>query len=95
MLYRLTVRFSGGRAADRPLQPAVRPLLPRLQSATTARGRGQPRRASAAAGVTGTARTPGAALSPALAGPMLASSTLLGFPFVLSGALKIVYDLLL
>jgi MFS family permease len=50
---------------------------------------------SAAAGVTGIARTTGAALSPVIAGPMLASSTLLGLPFVLAGGLKIVYDLLL
>ncbi len=41
---------------------------------------------SAAAGVTGIARTTGAALSPVIAGPMLASSTLLGLPFLLSGA---------
>jgi predicted MFS family arabinose efflux permease len=50
---------------------------------------------SAAAGVTGIARTTGAALSPVIAGPMLANSTLLGLPFMLAGALKIVYDLLL
>jgi predicted MFS family arabinose efflux permease len=50
---------------------------------------------SAAAGVTGIARTTGAALSPVIAGPLLANSTLLGLPFVLSGGLKIVYDLLL
>ncbi len=50
---------------------------------------------SAAAGVTGIARTTGAALSPVIAGPLLASSALLGVPFVLSGGLKIVYDLLL
>lgn len=50
---------------------------------------------SAAAGVTGIARTTGAALAPALAGPLLASAGLMGLPFVLSGALKIVYDMLL
>jgi MFS family permease len=50
---------------------------------------------SAAAGVTGIARTTGAALSPSLAGPMLAVAGLMGLPFVLSGTLKIVYDLLL
>jgi MFS family permease len=50
---------------------------------------------SAAAGVTGIARTIGAALSPSLAGPLLASAGLMGLPFVLSGALKIIYDLLL
>ena len=50
---------------------------------------------SAAAGVTGIARTTGAALAPMIAGPLLASSTLLGLPFVLAGGLKIVYDVLL
>jgi MFS family permease len=50
---------------------------------------------SAAAGVTGVARTTGAALSPVIAGPLFASSTLLGLPFVLAGGLKIVYDVLL
>jgi MFS family permease len=50
---------------------------------------------SAAAGVTGIARTTGAALSPSLAGPMLAVSGLMGLPFVISGVLKIVYDVLL
>lgn len=50
---------------------------------------------SAAAGVTGIARTTGAALAPSLAGPLLASAGLMGLPFVLSGALKIVYDMLL
>jgi hypothetical protein len=50
---------------------------------------------SAAAGVTGVARTVGSALSPALALPLLGSAALLGFPFFLAGGLKIVYDLLL
>ena len=50
---------------------------------------------SAAAGVTGIARTTGAALSPSIAGPMLAISGLMGLPFVLAGTLKIVYDVLL
>ncbi len=50
---------------------------------------------SAAAGVTGIARTTGAALSPAIAGPLLASSSLLGLPFVLAGGLKLIYDALL
>jgi predicted MFS family arabinose efflux permease len=50
---------------------------------------------SAAAGVTGVARTTGAALAPALAAPLLASPALMGVPFFLAGGLKIVYDLLL
>jgi MFS family permease len=50
---------------------------------------------SAAAGVTGIARTTGAALAPLLAGPMLGQAALLSVPFFLAGGLKIVYDLLL
>ena len=50
---------------------------------------------SAAAGVTGIARTTGAAVSPVLAGPMLAVPALAGLPFFLAGGLKILYDLLL
>jgi MFS family permease len=48
---------------------------------------------SAAAGVTGIARTLGAALSPIAAGPLYASPALAGVPFFLAGGLKIVYDL--
>jgi MFS family permease len=50
---------------------------------------------SAAAGITGIARTTGASLSPVLAGPLLANAALLSFPFFISGGLKIIYDLLL
>ncbi len=50
---------------------------------------------SAAAGVTGVARTTGAGLAPALTGPLLARPALLGVPFFLAGGLKIVYDLAL
>ncbi len=50
---------------------------------------------SAAAGVTGIARTTGAALSPMLAGPLLAVPGLSGALFILAGGLKILYDLLL
>ncbi len=50
---------------------------------------------SAAAGITGIARTTGASLSPMLAGSLMAHASLLGLPFVLSGSIKIVYDLLL
>jgi MFS family permease len=48
---------------------------------------------SAAAGVTGIARTLGAALSPIAAGPLYASPAVAGVPFFLAGGLKIVYDL--
>jgi MFS family permease len=48
---------------------------------------------SAASGVTGVARTIGASLSPVLAGAFLSNPALLGLPFVVSGGLKIAYDL--
>jgi len=50
---------------------------------------------SAAAGITGIARTTGASLSPVFTGPLLAHAALLNIPFFLSGGLKIVYDLML
>ncbi|MHB1199194.1 MAG: MFS transporter [Polaromonas sp.] len=50
---------------------------------------------SAAAGVTGIARSVGAALSPALTGIFLASPAFFSLPFFLSGGLKLVYDLAL
>ncbi len=55
----------------------------------------EPDERSAAAGVTGVARTTGAALSPAIATPLLANPALMGLPFFLAGGLKILYDLLL
>lgn len=48
---------------------------------------------SAAAGITGIARSVGAALSPSLTGIFLAAPALLSLPFLLSGGLKIIYDL--
>jgi MFS family permease len=50
---------------------------------------------SSAAGITGIARTTGSALSPVIAGPLLANAALLNIAFFLSGGLKIIYDLLL
>jgi predicted MFS family arabinose efflux permease len=50
---------------------------------------------SAAAGVTGIARTVGGALAPLAAGPLYATAGLAGAPFLIAGGLKIVYDLLL
>ena len=50
---------------------------------------------SAAAGITGIARTTGASLSPVVAGPLIGNAALLSVPFFISGGLKIVYDLLL
>jgi MFS family permease len=55
----------------------------------------EPDERSAAAGVTGVARTTGAAISPLIAAPLMSTTALAGLPFVIAGALKIVYDLLL
>jgi len=55
----------------------------------------QPDERSAAAGVTGVARTIGASVAPSLAGLLLSYAPLLNAPFLLAGSLKIVYDLLL
>ncbi len=55
----------------------------------------EPDERSAAAGVTGVARTVGAAISPSLAGLLLSHASLLNAPFLLAGSLKIIYDLLL
>ena len=49
---------------------------------------------SAAAGVTGIARTVGAAISPSIASVLIASAGTAAIPFFLAGGLKIVYDLL-
>ena len=54
----------------------------------------EPDERSAAAGVTGIARSLGAAISPSLATPLVQSVPLAGLPFVIAGGLKIVYDLL-
>jgi MFS family permease len=50
---------------------------------------------SAAAGITGVARTTGAAISPLFVGFMFARASWINAPFFLAGALKILYDLLL
>jgi MFS family permease len=50
---------------------------------------------SAAAGITGVARTIGASVSPFFVGLMFARPSLINVPFFLAGTLKIVYDLLL
>jgi MFS family permease len=50
---------------------------------------------SAASGVTAIARSVGAAISPALAGLLLGIPALFSAPFIFSGGLKIIYDLLL
>jgi MFS family permease len=55
----------------------------------------EPDERSAAAGVTGIARTVGASLAPMLAGPLYASAALASVPFFVAGGLKIAYDLAL
>jgi len=55
----------------------------------------EPDERSAAAGVAGMVRTVGAGLAPLLAGPLYAVAALSSLPFLLSGGLKIAYDLAL
>jgi len=67
--------------------------VPTRQSYTMAVVR--PEERSAAAGITGIARTTGAAISPLFAGLLFARPSLINVPFFLAGGLKIIYDLLL
>jgi predicted MFS family arabinose efflux permease len=55
----------------------------------------RPDERSAAAGLTGVARTIGAAISPLFVGMLFARPSLIDLPFLIAGGLKIVYDLLL
>ncbi|MFN8623674.1 MAG: MFS transporter [Chloroflexota bacterium] len=55
----------------------------------------EPDERSAAAGVTGIARSLGAAVSPTLATPLIAVPGLAAIPFLVGGGLKVAYDLLL
>jgi MFS family permease len=55
----------------------------------------EPDERSAAAGVTGIARSMGAAVAPILAAPLYAVPGLASVPFVIGGGLKVAYDLLL
>jgi MFS family permease len=67
--------------------------VPTRQSYTMAIVRVEER--SAAAGITGVARTAGAALAPVLAGLLFARPSLINLLFFIAGTLKISYDLLL
>lgn len=67
--------------------------VPTRQSYTMAIVREEER--SSAAGITGVARTTGAALAPVFAGLLFARPSLINLPFFIAGTLKIVYDLLL
>lgn len=55
----------------------------------------RPEERSAAAGITGVARTTGSALAPIFTGLLMSHPALFNAPFFLAGGLKIVYDLLL
>jgi predicted MFS family arabinose efflux permease len=55
----------------------------------------EPDERSAAAGITGIARSVGAAISPAISGALIANPALVAVPFYLAGGLKIIYDLLI
>ena len=55
----------------------------------------RPEERSAAAGITGVARTIGASIAPWFVGLMFARPSLVNLPFFIAGTLKIVYDLLL
>jgi MFS family permease len=52
-----------------------------------------PEERSGAAGITGVARTTGAAIAPLFAGWMFAQPALVNAPFLIAGTLKIIYDL--
>jgi MFS family permease len=67
--------------------------VPTRQSYTMAVVR--PEERSAASGLTGVARSVGAAVSPSLAGVLLMVPALINWPFYLAGGIKIVYDVLL
>src|SRR6202521_2877819 len=67
--------------------------VPTRQSYTMAIVR--PEERSSAAGITGVARTAGAALAPVLTGLLFARPSLINVPFFIAGTLKITYDLLL
>lgn len=53
----------------------------------------EPEERSAAAGVTGIARTIGSSLAPIAAGPLYAVPALASLPFFIAGGIKIAYDL--
>ena len=67
--------------------------VPTRQAYTMAMVR--PEERSAAAGITGVARTTGAAVAPVLAGMMFARPAWINMPFFVAGSLKIVFDVLL
>src|SRR5947199_10650707 len=54
-----------------------------------------PAERSATAGITGVARTTGAAVAPLFAGFLFARPLLMSLPFFIAGTLKVLYDVLL
>jgi predicted MFS family arabinose efflux permease len=67
--------------------------VPTRQSYTMAIVR--PEERASAAGITGVARTTGAAIAPAFTGLLFSVPSFMNWPFFIAGALKICYDLLL
>jgi MFS family permease len=55
----------------------------------------EPDERSAAAGIANIARTTGAAIAPLFTGLLLGSAALMSLPFIISGSLKVIYDLIL
>lgn len=55
----------------------------------------EPDERSAASGLTGVARTIGASMAPIFTGLLFSNAALLSLPFLISGSLKIIYDLIL
>jgi MFS family permease len=53
----------------------------------------RPEERSAAAGITGVARTTGAAIAPTFVGLLFSRASLINLPFFIAGGLKIIYDL--
>jgi MFS family permease len=90
-----------------PLMPTLRLASPMLLLRFSIRQMDVPTRQSytmavvtpsdraAASGVTGVARTTGAAISPLIAGMLFAHPSLVNVPFFVAGSLNIVYDVLL
>jgi hypothetical protein len=83
---------AGGRRPAAPLhaEPDGRPDPPVVRD-----GGRRARRALARPGITGIARTTGAAISPSISSVLVAEPAIAALPFYLAGGLKILYDLLM
>jgi hypothetical protein len=96
-MYKTTNNGDGGRQLD-----DCSPRVVQVAGGNSVAARGEygtavvdPDERSAAAGVTGVARTAGASFAPVFAGPLLGGPTLGGAAFVVAGVLKLIYDGLL